>query len=438
MPEATLLEILRSRENRAELQKRLIAAYKTPVVCFTMNIAGPMKTTPLIQRAFDEGINLLKERLEKNIVYTSTNIAITGCEGFFCVSSDAQQIKKNCAEIEDTHPLGRLFDIDVIDINGQKLSRADVRGCLVCGKKGRECAAGRVHSVEELQAVTNKIITDYFLDKDAFYFGNLVHQSLLEEVYTTPKAGLVDRNNNGSHSDMCIELFEKSAEVLKPYFCRCFKIGVLTQDLTTEEAFETLRKEGIDAEKDMFVATNGVNTHKGAIYLFGVLCGALGRAWKAQNREYEIEEILTLCSDLTKIAVEHDFADLDLTTAGAKAYREYNLLGIRGEVASGFASIKNTGLPVFLKALKNGFSRNDGGVITLIHLISKVDDTTIYNRGGKQGADFAKESAGKLIESSYFPTIADAQLLDNEFIARNLSAGGCADLLAVTYFLSKL
>lgn len=438
MCDVTLLQVLEAREKRVETQKQLLSAYKTSLICFTLNIAGPVKTTPIIERAFFEGVSLLKKCFKENIVHSETHIMVTGCEGFICISQEAKQVKNICTDIENNHPLGRLFDMDVMDKKGEKLSRTDLRGCIVCGKKGRECAAGRLHSVEELQTVTNKIMTNYFLLKDANCFGILAYESLLEEVYTTPKAGLVDRNNNGSHRDMNIALFEKSANALKPYFCRCFEIGAKTQNLSCDNAFKALRKAGIEAEKTMFEATGGVNTHKGAIYSLGVLCGAVGRLWKAEKYDYKTEEVLALCSKLTKKAVGLDFANIDTSTVGGRLYRDYQLLGIRGEVASGFFSVKNIGLPIFLKALDNGFSKNDAGAITLVHLISKVEDTTIYNRGGKSGASFAKRRAKELLKNTDFPTIAEIQQLDMDFIAQNLSAGGCADLLAVTYFLYKL
>ena len=160
MPEATLLQVLEAREKRVETQKQLLLAYKTSLICFTMNIAGAIKTSPIIERAFFEGVSILQEIFKENIVHSETHISVTGCEGFFCVSLEAKQVKSICTVIEDTHQLGRLFDMDVIDINCEKLSRKDLRGCIVCGKSGRECAAGRLHSAEELQTVTKKIITN--------------------------------------------------------------------------------------------------------------------------------------------------------------------------------------------------------------------------------------------------------------------------------------
>ena len=78
MREVTLTEILDAREMRAFMQKELIEAYKLPLVCFTMNIAGPVKVTPLIERAFNEGVSLLKQ--VKNIVFEKKTLKT--CKSF--------------------------------------------------------------------------------------------------------------------------------------------------------------------------------------------------------------------------------------------------------------------------------------------------------------------------------------------------------------------
>ena len=136
--------------------------------------------------------------------------------------------------------------------------------------------------------------------------------------------------------------------------------------------------------------------------------------------------------------MREDLSVIDTSTAGGRFYLKYGLSGIRGEVASGFSSVINTGLPIFLKALNKGYSRNDAGAIALVHLISLVEDTNLYNRADKAGADFAKNSAKELLRNCEFPQISQIERLDDLFISRNLSPGGCADLLAVTYFLSEL
>ena len=269
--EVSLFDILQAREARARQQQALLEEYRVPLLCFTMNIAGPVKTTPLIRRGFEAGLALLDSRLPHEQLHYRKNQALpTGCEAVFAVDMPAQALKQLCADIEENHPLGRLFDMDVIGADGIKLERKAQRGCIVCGAPGRFCAASRAHSVQQLQLVTTEILTRYFRQRDPEWVASLAAQSLLREVHTTPKPGLVDRRNNGSHKDMDIGLFEASAKALQPYFQNCVEIGQETAALSPEETFPLLRKAGVRAEDAMLRATGGVNTHKGAVFTLGL------------------------------------------------------------------------------------------------------------------------------------------------------------------------
>ena len=231
--EVSLQEILAAREDRVRRQQRLLREYSLPLVCFTMNIAGPVKVSPLICRGFREGVRLLEERLPRQqVLHCSIEEKNTGCEAMLAVDMPAEEIKEMCTAIEETHPLGRLFDMDVLDADGRKLERQGQRGCMVCGAPGRSCAARRLHPVLELQQVTQSLVRDYFAQKDGGVVAQAAMQSLMHEVNTTPKPGLVDRRNNGSHRDMDVPLFEASARALKPYFSECVKIGQETAQKT--------------------------------------------------------------------------------------------------------------------------------------------------------------------------------------------------------------
>ncbi len=439
MTEVTLKEVLAARDARAEKQKELLFRFQCPLISFTMNIAGPIKTSPLIKRAFYEGIRLIKESLPQECcIHHEISTTPTGCEAMFCVKLEAEKLKEICLSIEDATNLGRLFDMDVITESGTKLERKTPRNCLVCGAPGRACAAGRRHSVSVLQAVTNEIIENYFFTLDRERYSALAVTSLIDEVYTTPKPGLVDRRNNGSHSDMNVNTFVTSAKALKPYFAKCFSIGHHTAHLSHSETFSALRKAGIAAEVIMFKATDGVNTHKGAIYSMGTLCAALGRLWQAENPPSQPELICLESAKLVQEAVKVDFEHISTATAGGRLYIKYGLGGIRAEVASGFGSVLQFALPCYTKLLNENFSPNDAGVITLLHLIATVKDTNLYHRGDKEGAEFAEKSAKELLQNNPTPSMHQIQALDDAFIKKNLSPGGCADLLAVTYFLYAL
>ena len=438
--EVTLQQILEARDSRAKLQQRLQQQFHCPVVCFTMNIPGPVKNTPLIRRAFGYGLQILEGQLP-GILHKEILDASTGCEAMYAVDEDALQLKRICTAIEDSTPLGRLFDMDVLDVRGNRLDRSLVNGnsrdCIVCGAPGRGCASRRLHTLDELQAAVGKIMETHFLQMDRDTIAALAVQSLLDEVNTTPKPGLVDRRNNGSHKDMDITTFSVSAETLRPYFQTCVQIGQATAQCPPEETFAQLRREGLMAEQTMYRATGNVNTHKGAVYTLGILCGSLGRLWRADTPFADTKQLLKECGKLALVSLKKDFSCItnEPATAGERLYLERGITGIRGEVAAGLPSVVQYSLPVFRRCLSEGCSPNDAGVVALIHLIATVEDTNLYHRGGPDGAAWAAKAAAALLPK---PSMVEIEALDEEFIKRNLSPGGCADLLAATYFLHKL
>lgn len=439
MAEVTIYQILDARDKRVQKQKFILDKYKCPIVSFTMNIAGPEKISPLIERGFYEGISLLKKAVEKEcILYESVSTDITGCEAMFAVKMDVSELKTICTNIEEGSTLGRLFDMDVLDTDSKKLERKTVRGCIVCDAPGRECAARRLHSVEELQQVTNRILKDYFIIRDKNLICNLAQKSLLDEVHTTPKPGLVDLRNSGSHNDMDINSFIKSADALAPYFGECFYLGVKTSDSSPEDTFAAINKIGIEAEELMYSVTGGVNTHKGVIYSMGILCAAIGRLWRPELPFASISEI---CSESIKIAenqINKDFENNDLTTAGKRAYKNIGITGIRGEVLSGFSSVTKIALPCYRELLSKNLDCNTAGAVTLLNLIATVKDTNLYNRGGIEGAEYAVKATKELLNNFPEPDTKQIEALDEAFIKKNLSPGGCADLLAITYFLHSV
>ena len=435
--EVTLTEVLAARDKRCEMQSRILSEYHSTLLSFTMNIAGPVKNTPLIERAFEYGLSELFARLpSEKILFKEVHSDHCGCFAIIALDLAAEKVKSLCVDIEEVSPIGRLFDMDVLTPSGEKLERKNQRSCIVCGKPGRECSAGRLHPVEEIVSVTNNIIRDHFANIDSKQIGALATRSLILEVETTPKPGLVDLRNNGSHSDMDVGTFRKSASALEIYFTECVNIGIHTKKLAHSEAFNILREAGLQAEKTMYTHTDGVNTHKGLIYSLGVLLGAIGRTWTPERPICEEAVIISEVKALVEESVRADLENAGGTTAGERLFLNHGLTGIRGEVASGFSSVFKHSLPVYKSAMGDGLSSNDAGVLALLSLISSIDDTNIYHRGGLDGAVFAKESASRLLAE--FTNMQSVEELDDEFIKRRLSPGGAADLLAITYFFDLI
>ena len=442
MREVTLQEMLDARDRRAEAQRRLLADRGLPLISFTMNIPGPVKNSPLYRRGFDEGLRQLERALDAaGIARLSpeTLHAVTGNEYLCAVDAPAEAVKAICTRIEEEDPMGRLFDMDVIAPGGSKLARKEERRCLVCGAAGRGCASRRLHSLEELSASVTRLLTEGLLAADAARVDSLATAALLDEVATTPKPGLVDRDNNGAHRDMTRETFENSAAALRGYWRGCFLTGAETAELPAAEAFARLRPLGMEAEKKMLAATGGVNTHKGAIFTLGTVCGALGRLWRADGPCTDPERIAAACAALSGGAVADDFAALEergvARTAGEELYLISGLRGIRGEVSAGLPAVLQTALPVLEKCLLEGMSRNDAGVVALLHLIARGEDTNMIKRGGEAlAAETARTVREALCENSR-PSMETVRAWDAYFIENRLSPGGCADLLAVSYFL---
>ena len=441
-------QVLTAREERTNRQRALLERYHMPVISFSMNIPDSVKDSPLIRRAFLTGREALRAALDEaciKVLRKEEILAATGCEYLCAVKSDALTVKKLCVQIEDANALGRLFDMDVLSPDGEKIDREAAgvgeRSCIVCGAAGESCASRRVHSAEELQEAARRIMTEHYSVADRQDVAEKVNAALLEELYTTPKPGLVDRSNNGSHRDMTVLTLEASARALKPFWAKCMEIGQETAEKAPEETFAQLREAGKAAERDMYAATNGVNTHKGTIFTLGVICGAIGRLWKAETPYSDVETITRECARMTSEAMEKDFAAMSKATArttGERVYLDYGLQGVRGEMANGLLSVKNVALPMIHEARSAGYNTNRAGVYALLALIARGRDTNMIARGGKEKADAASKWAEELLYYCDFPPLTAVEVLNRKFIAENLSPGGCADLLAAAFFLDSL
>ena len=357
------------------------------------------------------------------------------------VRGEAAALKALCCALEDGLPLGRLFDMDVIGPRGEKLSRGEAaeRGCLVCGKPGRGCASRRLHPVEELQRATRALIRGHWIQAQSEEIASLAVQALLDEAAAAPKPGLVDRYGSGSHGDMDLFTFGASAAALWPYFQKCFLCGDACGRLEAHAAFAPLRALGLEAERRMLMATEGVNTHKGAIYTLGLLCAAAGRLAPAAPGEQgpDAARWLTACADLA--AADPGRGDGADMTHGELARERHGAGGVREELKRGLPGVANVGLPALEAAENSGYSLNDACLYVLLRLMTTLQDTNMIHRGGLQRAREAQAEARALLERSAGgpPSRQELEALDARFTADRLSPGGSADLLAATLFVHR-
>jgi len=266
----------------------------------------------------------------------------------------------------------------------------------------------------------------------------LAYRALLKEVELTPKPGLVDKINNGSHKDMDIETFYASSRAIKPFVGRFFDYGKKALHVEPKLFFENLRCMGRECEKEMFSATKGVNTHKGAIFSFAVICSCMGRVF-AKDGCLELSKLQDEIKDICRGLVKKDLAQSELfETSGAKLYKETKMAGIRDEAEGGYRTVFQRSLP-FYRKMKNFHGEDKALKLTLLFIMSITTDSTLFARGGVYGMEFVKEKSKELLEKVDILNL-DSELMefDRVLIEKNLSAGGSADLLCLTWFLSEV
>jgi triphosphoribosyl-dephospho-CoA synthase len=260
----------------------------------------------------------------------------------------------------------------------------------------------------------------------------LAQHSLMLEVDTWPKPGLVSQVDAGSHTDMDAGTFRRSAAALRPFFAALARAGAAGAGMAT------LRTLGLRAEHAMLAATGGVNTHRGAIFGIGLLCAAAG--WRAAAPE-------TGTATLGDIVVDRWGAEIlggprPCDSHGEQALRRYGVGGARRQAAEGFPVVYGTGVP----ALAEGARRAPGDpeaarVHACFALIATLDDTNLLHRGGEAGLRFAQRAARGFLARGGVGAPdwrARAAALHRAFVARRLSPGGAADLLAMSVFVAAL
>lgn len=258
----------------------------------------------------------------------------------------------------------------------------------------------------------------------------LAAECLCLEVNTHPKPGLVSYVDAGAHRDMDAQLLYHSAHTLAPFFAALATAGRVAAGL------DRLREIGIAAERAMLDATNGVNTHRGAIFGLGLMAAAAG-----------FRDANGICGSLGSVVANLWGRSIESIAVvpdshGARAARRYGAGGARREAALGYPSVYGIAIPAL--AVGHTLARGDAEaarVHACLALIASVGDTNLLHRGGLDGLAFAQRLAGAFLEAGGVGQTGwrlQALEIHEAFVARNLSPGGCADLLAMALFAHAL
>jgi triphosphoribosyl-dephospho-CoA synthase len=251
--------------------------------------------------------------------------------------------------------------------------------------------------------------------------------ALRSEVVAWPKPGLVTPVDSGSHQDMHIGTFLKSITALEGTFSE------MAMAAAFGDGFEPMMAIGRKAEARMLLATNGINTHRGAIFNLGLLASAAAlRGCTPDLAGLRCGRIVAEQWGEKILAARPASA----ATHGNQVYRRYAKAGARGEAAAGFPMVYGCGVPTLRRLLQEGYDHERAVIGTLMALIEQVDDSNLLWRGGENGLAFAKQTArefncnGGVAQRGWRDQLTS---MHRSFVERNLSPGGSADLVAASW-----
>ncbi|MEZ4509306.1 MAG: triphosphoribosyl-dephospho-CoA synthase [Eubacteriales bacterium] len=270
------------------------------------------------------------------------------------------------------------------------------------------------------------------MNSTAEQIGLLARAALEQEARLSPKPGLVDAENCGAHKDMDLALLLQSAAALESYFIAFAAQGMADAALSPDGRISTLREQGREAEHAMFAATSGVNTHKGALFLLGVLSYVAGHCIaNGRNTPQDI------CAAAARFC---DGVTAELGESAGRAYARYGARGARGEAEDGFPHAL-AALEASSRAVEQGASEDDAWKIALLRLIESLDDANVLARCGEETAQILRKKAGEIAARYPSGGVAlneEMRLLDRDCTAWHASPGGAADVLACAMFLQNI
>ena len=336
---------------------------------------------------------------------------------------------------EPTDPLTRRYN----ELMHQQLGEEHVHEIQRKQQEGSAISASRVRKAmmegciwDAIQLVPPTTIP--------YIIGHLASMALQAELDTTPKPGLVDRNDNGAHRDMDHTLMQRSIQALHPYFVRLAQLGFNGKQPCHDEIVNI----GIEAEREMFKVTGGVNTHKGALFSIGLAAVALAgesfcRITQAERcgtmayNDVNSKQIQSLSNSIASLA--RLFPDTN-GTHGSKAKANNILKGALDNAREGYTQLFKAWLPFYIDRIAEG--DNYALHKTLLRIMCDLDDTNIVYRTSMETMQEVKTEARQMLDASRNIVNFEAalQAMNTDYIHRNISPGGSADMLSLVVFLS--
>lgn len=454
-----LTEILKDRERRFAL-RQAITERGLSSISLNFNVPGYPKSSVLLQRAFA----LVKKDLQRYFIAHRIHCEPdtrkelhSDCGDFFLqgVSYAFQdnEVKVLLENFEQTHLLGRLLDVDLMNAKGKLIGSGKHKKCFLCEKPAKECMKDQSHTFPEYSEYVKGKIGEYLKKKRRDTVIAQIAESALKatlfEVSVKQKPGLVCPDSNGAHKDMDYFTFLASSSSLANYWEQFAAYGYEMGEYQTFDSKSVriqLRIMGLAAEEAMFIATQGVNTQKGIIFLMGLGCFAAAFVFAKQDNF--IQEDFRYCvREIMKNVVNEDF-ERGYAKQGTHGETAYNIYGkhlaggARYEAEQGFPSVFDYAIEYLTSQTGKQYhflKKEDWqDVLTdlLLLLISKSNDVNIlYRKDAEALRDTQCRAARVLAMPGGEAKNKALQTFSEHCMLHNISPGGAADLLVLSLFV---
>ena len=282
----------------------------------------------------------------------------------------------------------------------------------------------------------NAYVQPHFI-QHCIFLGDFAVDALIAEVNLTPKPALVDRRGSGAHQDLTLELMERSAHSLHPMFVEmaqaAFKHRSCSQALR-----EAIGEIGRVGEATMLHTTDGVNTHRGAIWALGLMVTAAALA-SLKASAVRATELCQLAGKLAQL--EDRFIPKQALSHGQQVQQKLGVSGAKAQAQQGFPAIVQFGLPELHKSRHLQGNESTARVDALLAMMTTLDDTCVLYRAGAAGLARMQQGAQDVLALGGYSSLAGQRtfhVLEKDLLHLNASPGGVADLLAATLFIDRI
>ncbi len=455
-----LNKILQAKDQR-QLIRRKIAENGYATISINFNIPGYPKTDALFSKVFTQVCKELTDYLKANRILFKEHQVQMVCDeaGDICFfplvdkGVDYIALKKQLEIFEETHPLGRILDVDLFNKAQKAISSHKQKSCFICKKKSAlHCMREQNHSYEELRQYIYKKFVKYWKKTQEEHLckqlSAMATWSILTEVSLLNKPGLVSPDGNGSHTDMNYHTFLASTASISTYFYEVAQMGFRWKGKKKNETLIKLRCLGLEMERDMFAATQEINTQKGIVFLMVFSLFTTAYVFK-EHEEFSVDKFRKTLQKMAKGLVDKE---LSVSKKNNLSHGEQCFKTFGKKLAGGIRQEVEEGLPIFFEAVypfmkQIGFSYTDTSnkpyfenqcKRILIKIMSVNNDTNILFRSDASTLKQVREKALNILtEELNLDKSESYQELIDFCRQKNISPGGSADLLAISLFLYR-